>query len=110
MRQHLLRNGRAMVDDAQFNVVAALVRLHQDGLARRAVLARVAHQVGHNLGDAIGVGHQRQAGLDIGFDAQAGVRLPLFLDQSVDQVAQGTRPLFDAQAHAPLQARQVQHL
>ncbi|MNL85560.1 hypothetical protein D3C87_2139120 [compost metagenome] len=66
------------------------------------MLARVAHQVGHNLGDAIGVGHQHQAGFHIGFDAQAGVGLPLFVDQPVDQIAQGARPLFDAQAHAAL--------
>ncbi len=91
-----------MVGDLQFYVVAVLPRAHQDGLAGRAMLARVAHQVGHDLGDAVGVRHQRQSGLHVRLDAQAGVGLALFLDQAIDQVAEVAQAFFDAQPHAAL--------
>ncbi|MNW94020.1 hypothetical protein D3C86_234160 [compost metagenome] len=110
MRQQVFGDGPAVIDDAQFDGVVRLRGPDDDRLARRAMLARVAHQVGDDLRHAVGVGHQGQAGGHVGLDAQARIGLALFLDQAVDQPGQVAQPLFDAQPEPPLQAGQVQHL
>jgi len=98
------------VVDAQADLVLRCFHLHADGSTRRAVLERVAHQVGDHLGQPVRI-PLALALLGLGeLEVPLRVRGPVFLHDLTDDLVEVCRPGLHGDGAPHANAGQVQQV